>query len=472
MSIVDWIFIILYFAVLVLIGYQTSKRINTVEDYNIAGGKVIWPAMFATLAASFLGGGSSIGLAGNVLQNGYVYMFAFFGFAIQFLLIGYFIAPKLKRYKGAQTVADIMERHYGKTAKLFTGILSIALCIGILGAQAVAIGAIFNVTLGMTTFTGILIGMGVVILYSTVGGLWAVIQTDVVQFIILGILLPVVLIIGLFHVGGVEGLIASVPDTHFSIMGDWTMGAFISLLITFLLGEALVPPYAQRAFASKDPSHARKGYVVSGFFAFGFFFITGTIGLIGYQLFPNVAPDTLLPTIVSELLPIGVTGLAVAALLAVIMSTASSYLNATSVSFIQDIYVPFIKKDASEKSLLLIGKVVTLLTGVGAVGFALAVPNIIDALSAAYTIWAPTIVLPLIIAVVFKVYHKAAGVSSIITGGVFTAIWTWFLDEPFGFTGIVPGLIGNILAFVVVYAIMRNKSGHDMEIEPETKTAN
>ncbi|MDX7255009.1 sodium:solute symporter family transporter, partial [Klebsiella pneumoniae] len=91
------------------------------------------------------------------------------------------------------------------------------------------------------------------------------------------------------------------------------------------------------------PETARKGYIISGFFSLGFFFITGSLGLIAYVLFPGIQTDNALPTIVKELLPVGVTGLAVAALLAVIMSTASSFLNATTVSFMRDIY-PFLRR--------------------------------------------------------------------------------------------------------------------------------
>jgi solute:Na+ symporter, SSS family len=457
LSILDWGCIIGYFIVLGLIGFQTSRRIESVQDYNVAGEKVTWPILFASLAASVLGGGASTGMAGNVFKDGYVFMFAFCAYGVASVLIGYFIAPHLKAYKGAQTVGDIMEKHYGRSAKLLTGILSVGLCTGILGGQALALGTMFNVILDVPPIVGILIGMGAVILYTSFGGVWAVIQTDVVQFVLLGVILPVTLIIGLFAVGSTDTLVEKVPDVHLTFLGDWKLAHFIGLFITFFLGEALIPPYTQRVFASKDPESSRKGYMISGFFSFGFFFITGSLGLIAYVLYPTIQTDQALPTIVKNLLPVGVTGLAVAALLAVIMSTASSFLNATTVSFMQDIYLPFLsRKKHSEKHHLLMERVLTLIVGVGSLVFALSVPSIIAALEYSYYLWAPTIVFPLVMGVMWKFRNATAGLCSIFVGAIVTLTWTFVLHEPFSLSGVVPGFIANIISFFIAYSLTKN----------------
>src|SRR5680860_5139 len=246
MTILDWALLALYFVALIVIGAQTIKRIENPDDFAVAGNRIIWPVFFGSLAASFLGGGASIGNAGAAFSDGYVYMFAFFAFAVQTLLVGAFVAPRLKRYAGAHTVGDVMDAHYGKAARLLTGILSLGLCAGILGAQALAIGTVVNATIKVETVPAILIGMGVVVLYSTFGGAWAVIQTDMLQFVFLGVFLPVALIIGVVKSGGAAELVASVPDLHTSFLGNWTVPAFISVFLAFLLGETLVPPYAQR----------------------------------------------------------------------------------------------------------------------------------------------------------------------------------------------------------------------------------
>lgn len=452
MSWIDWSCIVVYFAVIGFIGYQASKSVKTVEDYNIAGERVTWPVLFASLAAALLGGGASTGAAGNTFKDGYVYMFAFFAYGIASILIGIFIAPKLKRYVGAQTVGDIMEKHYGKLAKLITGILSVGLCTGILGGQALALGIITNIILDIPMIWGIIIGMGCVIIYTASGGVWAVIQTEVVQFVLLGVILPLALMISIYRSGGVEFILENIPAQHFTFLGNWEIIAFVGIFVTFLLGEALIPPYTQRAFSATNASDSRKGYIIAGFFSFGFFFISASIGITARVLYPDLQTDQAMPMVVKNMLPIGITGLAVAALMAVIMSTASSFLNSTTVAFMQDIFSPFIaKKKYSDKQYLRIEKVFTLLVGIGSVIFAVNVPSILKALEYSYYFWAPTIVFPLVIAIIWKVANKYAGISSIVAGAIVTLIWTFMLKNPFGLSGIVPGLIANMAVYTIVY---------------------
>jgi SSS family solute:Na+ symporter len=453
MALVDWAFLGLYFALLIVIGVQTIRRIESPEDFAVAGNRIIWPVFLGSMAAAFLGGGASLGAAGQVFENGYVYMFAFFAFAIQTVLVGYFIAPRLKRYADAQTVGDIMENHYGRKARLITGILSVGVCAGILGAQALAVGTVFNLILGVSTTVGILIGMGIVVLYSSFGGVWAVIQTDMLQFVFLGVFLPVTLLVGLFAVGGPAELAASMPADHLSFGGTWTFGLFASVFLAFLLGETLVPPYTQRTFSTPDPANARKGYVLSGIFAFFFFFVSASLGVVALALYPDIEPDQAIPTMVNSILPIGITGLVVAALLAVVMSTASSYLNSIAVVVVKDIYLPFINPSLSASRKVWLERILTLMVGGAAILFAISVPSIVDALLYSYALWAPTIIIPLVLAVMWGFRSATAGLSAIVAGGIAAGVWTWVLGEPFGFTGLVVGIVVNVVTFAVVYNV-------------------
>jgi SSS family solute:Na+ symporter len=450
MAILDWILLGAYFLLLVLIGVQTMRRVKSPDDFAVAGNRIIWPVYFGSLAAAFLGGGASLGVAGAAMRDGYVYMFAFCAFGVQTVLVGYFVAPRLKNYIGAHTLGDIMEAHYGRPARLVTGILSVVLCAGILGAQALAIGTVVNATLDVPTVPAVIIGMGVVVLYSSFGGAWAVIQTDLLQFVFLGVLLPVALLIGLDAVGGPSALLDSVPAEHLSFMGDYSPAQFLTLFAALLLGETLVPPYAQRTFSTPDSRHARKGYALAGFFSFFFFFTSASLGLIALVLYPDIESDQALPTVVMNLMPVGVLGLVVAALMAVVMSTASSYLNSTAVVLTKDIYQPLSATELPPSRRLTVERATSVVVGAGATIFALSVPSIVDALLYSYTLWAPTVIVPLFGAVLFGVRSAPAALSAITAGAIVTAVWQWGLDAPFGLDGLVPGVVANLLVFVTV----------------------
>ncbi|HWM05456.1 MAG TPA: sodium:solute symporter family protein [Actinophytocola sp.] len=458
MTVLDWALLAGYFLLLILIGVQTIRRVQSADDFAVAGNRIIWPVFFGSLAASFLGGGASLGVAGKTFSDGYVYMFAFFGYAVSFLLIGLFVAPRLKHYLGAHTVGDVMEQHYGRAARLATGVLSILLCAGILGAQALAIGTVVNATLEVPTVPSVIVGMGVVVLYSSFGGAWAVIQTDMLQFVFLGVFIPVTLVLALGEVGGPAALVAALPEAHLTFGGGYGVAVFIGLFVSFLLGETLVPPYAQRTFSTPDSRHARIGFALSGGFAFLFYFIAASIGLVALVLFPNIAPDQAIPTVVMNLLPAGLIGLVVAALLAVVMSTASSYLNSIAVVFVKDIYQPFINPRVSAQKKLWLERGLSLGIGVVATVFALSVPSIVDALLYSYTFWAPTIVIPLLIAVLFGSRAKAAALSAIAAGVVVTAVWIIFLQESTGLDGLVVGAAANLLVFAVVALVTRSST--------------
>lgn len=347
------------------------------------------------------------------------------------------------------TLGDVMHAHYGKPARVITGGLSIVLCTGILGAQALAIGTVVNATLDVPPTLAIILGMGVTVLYSAFGGAWAVIQTDLLQFVFLGVLIPVTLLIGLHAVGGPSALVDALPSDHLTLMGDYSVMKFVGLFAALLLGETLVPPYAQRTFSTPDSSHARKGFVTAGIFSFFFFFISASIGAVAFVLYPDIEPDSALPTVVTNLMPIGLLGLLVAALLAVVMSTASSYINSSAVVFTDDLYRPLAKHEASQRKRLNIERTLSVVVGAGATIFALTVPSIVDALLYSYTLWAPTMIVPLFGAVLFGVRSAPAALWGISAGAAVTVVWQWVLMSPFGLDGLLPGVAANFIAYTV-----------------------
>jgi len=458
MNVYDILGICAYFAILLYIGYRSAQKVQSSADFSVAGNKITWPILFATLSASFLGGGASLGRASEAFDHGYAFMFASGAFPIATIIVGLFIAPKLKRYVGAQTVGDIMEAHYGSKTRFVTGIFSLVFCTGILGAQALAIGTVFNAVMGIDVSTGIIIGMIVVLIYSTAGGMWAVIQTDVIQFLMLAVFMPLTMIIALNNLGGAEAFIQQLPDLHFSIMGDYSYAMFASIFVAFLLGETLVPPYTQRALAAPDARNAKIGYTISGVFGLLFYFVTSTIGLLAFVIYPDINPNMALTTLISTSLPVGLVGLVLASLLAVVMSTADSYLNSASVIFVKDIYLPFVEPQASEKKRLWIERIVNIAIGAGAIVFALYATSIIDALLMTYALWAPTVLIPFIAGVMFDIKNPKAALSAMFFGALVTIIWKWGplnLAESTGLSPLIVGVLANITIFSLTQAITK-----------------
>lgn len=403
-----------------------------------------------TLSASFIGGGFSIGNAEKVFRMGIVNIVALWGFSLKEILVAKFIAPRTDKFGDIISTGDIMERGYGKVGKVVTGFFSVFLCAGIVGAQVGAMGLIFNVFLGIEPIWGILIGCGIVIAYSTVGGMRAVVLTDIIQFCVLAVGLPATLVFGMIKIGGLSTIRAAAPADHFSIPGEaLTVGAFLSLFLTFLLGETLVPPYVQRLFIGKDAMHTARGTMLSGIFSIPFFAVTGAIGLVALALEPKLNPNLAMPYVIRTVLPVGVRGIVVAGVLSIVMSSADSFLNAAATGCINDLVKPLRRVSLSERQELILAKLTNCFVGVLAVVFAIKIPSILDILIYAYNFWAPVILVPLAAVLLGARVTKTGFLAAAAAGIAGVLVWSVLLNSPMGVNGLVIGVFCNLIAFVV-----------------------
>jgi solute:Na+ symporter, SSS family len=452
------IVLVIYLAALLYIGYKAISQCKNFDDFAIARGIIPWPVLMATAAATYMGGGATLISANLGSAFGYVIFWVQCGLAISFILSGFYLAPLLKRYTGARTVADIIGLYSGHTPRVTAGFLSLIFMVGILGTQIFSFGVVLNAFLNVPMTTGIIIGMGVVILYTMAGGLFAVIHTDILQFVILAIFIPLVLLImtvqGSLQPGGMTAILSQVSADHFTLLGGWPLPAFLSLFFMLLLGETLSPYYTVRIFSSKSPIDAKKGLVIGGFFMLIFMFITASIGLLSSVIYPNIGGDALFPTIIMQALPVGLSGIAIAALFAALMSTSDSTLAVSSVIFIEDILKPLSKKEFTDDNLLKTSRILTLIIGVLTVFFCMQFKTILDIFYAIYPIWGSAMLVPAIASIIWRERVSPYAVfASMIGGLVMAIIWDFVIGQPFGFTSILPGFIVSILIFIFVQAL-------------------
>jgi len=448
----DIVIISIYLLGILNLGIWAGKGIKNITHFSVANRSFGTLVIFATLSASFIGGGFSMGNAEKVFIFGIVNIIALWGFSVGEILVSIFIASRISHYSEAISVGDIMEIHYGKLAKIVTGILSVLVCSGILGAQIGAIGYIFNVFLGIPQLYGILIGYGIVIIYSTVGGMRAVVFTDIVQFFVLAVGIPVTLILGIQYAGGWSTIQSAVPESHFSFPGaQKTFLQFVILFLSFMLGETLVPPYIQRFFLSKNPKNTARATFWSGLFSIPFFAITGTIGLVALAIKPDLDPNLSMPFIIKEVLPVGLKGLVIVSIMSIVMSSADSFLNAASVSFTHDILEPVKRGTMTEKQILISVRLITIFVGIIAVIIAIQIKSILDILLYSYNFWSPVILVPLVTSILgLKTSRKQLLICS-VSGILSVLIWNFLLHNPAGIDGMIIGIAGNFLSFIIVY---------------------
>lgn len=436
----------LYLAVLVGIGLRGARRVKSAEDYTAIGGRYGAPVLFASLAASYVGGGFSSGNAGESFSRGIGSTLALMGFSLAMVGIGRFLVPGVTRFEGLSTVGGILELSYGRGARMLCGLFAYLSCAGVVAAQLEAMGLTFHTLLGVSQTAGILIGCGVVLLYTTVGGMQSVIAADMAQFVLLAVGMPVLLWGGVAKAGGVSAVLSGVPAAYWNPLNQTTLPGFFSLFVSLAVGEALAPPYTQRLLIGRTPQATARATVAGGLFSIPFFLITGGIGLTAFVLNPHADPATAMPRMILEVLPTGVRGLVMAAMVSIILSAADGFLNGAAVGLVCDTLLPLFPATPPKTKLALL-RYVNLLTGLLAVGLSLWIPGIFNLLLTAYAFWCPVMLVPLAaafrgVAVSRRRFYAAAGVGF----GV-TLLWNGLLREITGMDGAVVGLLMNAAVF-------------------------
>jgi SSS family solute:Na+ symporter len=445
---IDIVIIILFLLSNLLIGYVASRKIISFEHFSVGHRSFSSLIIFCTLSATFLGAGYTVGNANQVYESGLVYSFALLGFSVKEILVASFIAPRMGQFNDCHSIGDMIEKTYGKEAKIFTGIISLIVCGGILGAQVGAISSIIRSTLPIDPTIGAIVSLSFLLIYASLGGMRAVVFTDTFQFFILAIGIPLTLFIGLHHVGGWETVTKTVPRHYLYFLYDLKSTLFFILMfVTFIFGETLVPPYVQRLFMAKSTTETFRGTLASGLFSMPFFIICGCIGLVAYTYNQHVNASEAFSMVVNNLLPVGIRGFVIAALLSIILSSAAGFLNAASISFVNDIVKP-LTKHPEKTNYLLMARISTFFVGVISIIFALSVTGILNMLLAAYNFWSPIILVPLVAAIFGFKSKRIHFFVPALFGIIGSLTWTYLFHTPLGVSPILFGLILNLFAFI------------------------
>ena len=469
----DFLVMCVYFFATLSLALWAGKGVKTIEEFSTGGRNYGAFFIFATLSSAFIGGGFTTGLAEKSFSFGIVYVVAIFGFSIKEILVAKILAPRMQPFQGLISIGDIMHKLYGHSARVFTGLCGFFVCSAILGAQVGAFGHVLNVLADWDYASGVFLGSMIVVVYSTFGGIKSVIAADVLHFCVLIIALPLTLIFGLYHAGGINCVLESVPSSHLQLFGTMSPFMLASLFFSFFFGETLVPPYVQRLLVGKNISSTIKGTYFSGLLSFPFFMMIGFIGLVAFTLTPELDPNLALPHVIKNVMPEGLKGLAIAGMVAVVMSSADSFLNAAGIAISHDV-IKALYPEITAIQELKISRISTVFVGVTAVIFALSVTSVIDILLYSYKFWTPSILVPLVAGIMgIKASSKAFWRSS-LSGIISVILWLSFgkLNTlPIILQDFDSSIVGISICGLVFYCVYKHEKRKVHEIIISKKAA-
>lgn len=445
-----WGIIIVYMLAMVGIGFYAKTKIKDSADYHLAGRR-LGPIMLAgTLAATEIGGGSSVGVASKAygewgLSAGWYVVSA--GIAI--ILVS-FVAPYMRRAL-ATTVPEVIGRRYGKPSQLIASILSIVASSALTAVQITATASIVNVLTGFDLKLAIIISGAVVVFYTFLGGMWSVTLTDFVQFFIIVFGFAIAVPFALSNAGGVEHVISQLPKEQlgFTKIGWGTIIGFIVLyFMTFSTGQEAV----QRYYAAKDEKTAIWGSIMCGGLMTLYAFIPAVLGLIALATFPNIEENSALATVSVELLPPAIAGILLSGVISATLSSASGNLLAVASVYIKDVHGNLFKKELKDETELKASRWIVVITGVGAIGISLFSQQIIPLLVFAFTIRSTGPFAAYLLGLLVERVTKNAGLASIIVGTIVGVTWE-ILKNPFNIMAVIMGSIASLITFLVVNQI-------------------
>lgn len=454
---IDNIIVVGYLVFVLLLGFYKGRNIKDMREFSVADRKYSLLVMVATVTATVIGGGATLGLISSVFSFGIVYILISFGNPINVFLVGQFFVDKIENFADCISVGDIMCKLYGKKAQVITGICGALYGAAAVGGQVSAIGFIVHYFLGLPFWAGVLVGCGAVILYSSFGGVKAVTATDLLQFAVLIIAIPMVCNVGLNLIGGYQALIERIPDNILRLPD--TPSSAINYFFIFLAFSVpfLDPPHTQRLLMAKDVSQIKSTMRVAAAIEAPFFVVVGLIGLIAVAINPDYDANLAFPHLVNTILPAGLRGLAVAGLLSVVMSTADSYLNAAGISLVHDTIRPLWGKELADKTELRLAKVVTFVLGALATVIAVSFSSIMSIILFTLNFWGPIIVIPLYAGLLGYKPSARCFYAGATSGIVAFLLWHFLIEPHVGVGSLIPSMCANAIGFFVTYTLERVK---------------
>lgn len=474
---VDLSIFVFYVLLMLGIGYFFYKKNEETEDYYVGGRNIGSFHVGLSVVATDVGGGFSIGLGGLGFVIGLSGSWMLFTGLIGAYLSAIFLIPRVRRLSDINsytTFPEILGHYFDGKVAFLAGVVSAIGYLGFTSSQMLAGAKLASATFPSMSLQGALWLMGaLIVIYTVIGGLKAVIFTDTIQWMILLVGLAFVgLPIAYVAVGGWSGISESIPPQFFSLTNlSWQDFAnwFITIVPIWFVGMTLY----QRIYASRTEKEAKKAWMVAGLFEWPVMAFLGvSLGLLarvaadqgqflylGYAGAEGMDEEMGLPLLLRTVLPTGMMGIMMAAYFSAIMSTADSCLVAASGNVTKDLLGRFLTFDGSLKRELRFSQIVTLLLGGLALALASVMQNVLDAMLYSYAFMVSGLFVPIIAALFFKRKNKHAALLSMLGGGTTTLALTLFgTGLPFGLDPILYGLLVSLLLYLGTTSVLGYRS--------------
>ncbi|WP_418725086.1 sodium:solute symporter family protein [Dysosmobacter sp.] len=454
-----------YLLLLMIYGMVIAhKKVKTADDMVTGGHRIPFIVLVGTLLATWCGGGGITGSASVVYTGGpWVGLITFAAPPIGIILL-YFIAGKVRK-SNKVTVPEIMEARYGKAASIISALCVMLAYVGVLATQ---LKAAADILVLLCSSSGVEISHGVALAICTIiiavitvgGGLVSVAYSDAVSALLMvgGFFAAIPILMAAASAQG-----ATLPPEKMTITGGmsgWELLGYFLPSLALMLGDQNM---LQRFASAKDSDEAKKSNI--GMFI-GEILVIISIVLIVTQaakLYPTLeTPSNVIFQVAVDYLPLVFGALVMCACMAFIVTTADSYLLSSATNLTNDIYVKYIRRDATDRQKMLVLRLTIVVFSVIAVALTLYFPTVLALQMTAYTMYGAAITPAILFALFSKRVTPAAGLAGILVGGAATIIWT-LMGTPGGVQCAIVAVPASVVAILIVSAVTKGSAQRSLE---------
>lgn len=433
-----------------------ARFVRGSADFFVAGRRLNAPLILATVLAANIGAGATVGAAGLGFKDGLSAWWWNGSSAIGSVFLAFLIGPRIWRVAkehNLYTAGDYLELRYSPSVR---GVITSLIWLGtlsILAGQLIAGSAVLTVVADVPRTTGIILSAAVMTVYFVAGGLLSSAWINAVQLVVLLVGFAIALPMVISSAGGMAQVLAPMgaPEGYASLAHSSGPGSGWMLMFALVPAFIISPGLMQKAYGASSEKAVRAGIGWQAAALAVFAFIPALFGMAARATNPEIAdPNLVLPTVLAEQLPLMLGALGLAAVFSAEVSTCDALLFMLATSLSQDMYKRFLRPHASDRQLLTVARVASVVGAVGGVLFALWLPTVTDALRIFYSLLGVSMLVP----VVGGLYTRAgsgAALASIAAGIVTLLVVRFTLATTYPWLdATLAGLIAAALTYVTV----------------------
>lgn len=415
--------LIAYSAALTALGLWIARKVRGPADFFVAGRKLTWPFIAATMLAANIGAGATVGATGLAYQQGISAWFWNGSAAAGSLVLAFVVGPRMWRLaseRGYLTVGDFLEDRYGQSVRVIIASLIWFGALFILAGQLLVGATVFTVVAGLPKWAGVVIGGAAMTGYFSAGGLLSSVGVSAVQLVVKFVGFAIAIPLLMSAAGGFEGLaqLPELPAGYFDPL--FSAGASSGFTLLLLSGPNFIvsPGLIQKTYGAQSERAVRIGVGVNALALMLFAFMPVLMGLAARATFPGIVErDAVLPMLLLHGLPVWLGAMALAAVFSAEVGACEAILFMLSTSLSKDLYQRTVNPDATPDQVLKVARISALVGGTA--GMLLAIfllDSIITALAVFYSIIGATLLVPVVGGLFVKRAGTREALASIVCG--------------------------------------------------------